>query len=566
LEVTTALTRILADMATVPARRMPTPCLAIVHSSPIFLSAIRLLSAAPMLRLDPGMTPTEALPRLARTGDPAAVGQVGTKARELFVRWQDRFEAGIKSQVPVLSVWLTSGSAWTMKLPRGILLRSLQVRLSTIQWALLLLFAFRVGAQLCQKYWPSELLPPFASWQSGTLPYGLLLSFQVLILVAIAVLNVRMLRGQITPNSRTGQILLSVGSVYFAVMLARFGAAITFGRNLPFLGAALPAVFHLVLSASLLIFGLYHDLGSRTAHQDVDLRKNYETAVHWLTYPVLMGFCVWLHLLLLETGVDLLFSTYIPVVTGALAITFMEWRFPYRQEWQGKKEDLKNDVTFLVLVQIVLPSVLPFLIAVTILSWLKSIGLSLHTFWPHEMNPIVQAAMMILSADFLRYWLHRASHEWSPLLWRFHAVHHSPHKLYWVNVGRFHPIEKSVQFLCDAAPFILLGVSEGVLALYFVFYAVNGFFQHCNVEVRLGLLNYLISGPELHRWHHSWEPRESNKNYGNNVILWDLLFGSYFLPRGREVQQLGLRNRNYPLDFVGQMKTPFIKGADQVAE
>ena len=48
-----------------------------------------------------------------------------------------------------------------------------------------------------------------------------------------------------------------------------------------------------------------------------------------------------------------------------------------------------------------------------------------------------------------------------------------------------------------------MGVSGDVLAGYFTFYAVNGFYQHSNCLVWLGRLNYVISGPELHRWHHS---------------------------------------------------------------
>ena len=163
---------------------------------------------------------------------------------------------------------------------------------------------------------------------------------------------------------------------------------------------------------------------------------------------------------------------------------------------------------------------------------------------------------MLLSADFLRYWLHRAAHEIS-WLWRFHALHHSPGKLYWLNVGRFHPVDKGLQFLLDALPFILLGVGEDVLAIYFVFYAVNGFFQHSNIRLRFGWLNYLVSSAELHRWHHSQSKLESDRNYGNNLIVWDLLFGTRFLPEDRQVGDLGLTTKDYPETFWWQMIEPF---------
>lgn len=135
-------------------------------------------------------------------------------------------------------------------------------------------------------------------------------------------------------------------------------------------------------------------------------------------------------------------------------------------------------------------------------------------------------------------------------------MHHSPQKLYWLNVGRFHPLDKALQFLLDALPFMLLGVGESVIALYFVFYAVNGFFQHSNIQMKFGLLNYIISSAELHRWHHSRVAAESNSNYGNNLIIWDLIFGTRFLPDDREIHELGLKNRYYPMTFSEQMRTP----------
>ena len=129
--------------------------------------------------------------------------------------------------------------------------------------------------------------------------------------------------------------------------------------------------------------------------------------------------------------------------------------------------------------------------------------------------------------------------------------------MYWLNVGRFHPVEKALQFFLDALPFIVLGAGENALALYFVFYALNGFFQHSNVELRMGFLNWVISSAELHRWHHSRVISESNSNFGNNIIVWDILFRTRFFPVDREVAELGLERRGYPQDFISQMATPF---------
>ena len=271
----------------------------------------------------------------------------------------------------------------------------------------------------------------------------------------------------------------------------------------------------------------------------------------YLWYPLVLMTAIIFHVVLLQTGLSLLFCAYLPLMFSAIAITVLEIYYPYREEWKPNRHDLMNDGVFMVVVQMILPQLLSFLIAIVLIRETE------FSYWPSDLPIVVQLGIMILAADFLRYWLHVASHNLLPL-WQLHAVHHSPKILYWFNVGRFHPLEKAVQFLFDALPFILLGIDERVLALYFVCYATNGFFQHSNVHVKLGWLNYVISGPELHRWHHSIHIHESNRNYGNNIILWDLLFGTFYLPKNRSVSDLGLRNRSYPTSFLQQMKTPFI--------
>jgi hypothetical protein len=168
---------------------------------------------------------------------------------------------------------------------------------------------------------------------------------------------------------------------------------------------------------------------------------------------------------------------------------------------------------------------------------------------------------MVLLVDLMRYWVHRFAHT-NPTLWRLHAVHHSPDKLYWLNTARFHPLEKVLQFTFDSLPFILLGVNEYVLAFYFVCYAVNGFYQHSNVHLRLGPLNYLFSTAELHRWHHSKNLQEANHNYSNTTIIWDIVFGTYYRPRDRRLGRTGIQNDRYPMSFGRQLLGPFVRNLE----
>ena len=285
----------------------------------------------------------------------------------------------------------------------------------------------------------------------------------------------------------------------------------------------------------------------------------------WTAYPLVVGFGIGLHLIMLQFGQSIALSTYVPVLLAAGMVTWLERNFPYDPAWQAQRADVKEDLWFMVIVQLVLPRALAFFFVVSLIEPLRSLDVPLSDYWPHHWPVWAQALLMLLAADFLRYWLHVWAHK-NGFFWRFHAVHHSPPKLYWLNVGRFHPVDKGLQFLLDALPFILLGVDAPVIALYFVFYAVNGFFQHSNIKLRFGVLNYLISSAELHRWHHSRLAAESNNNYGNNLIIWDLLFGTWFLPRAREIHDIGLVNRRYPYSFLQQMRTPFVPRLHELDE
>jgi len=292
------------------------------------------------------------------------------------------------------------------------------------------------------------------------------------------------------------------------------------------------------------------------------LNVKFRNILSWTVYPGVMSLGLMIYYVLKSHGINVFLSSYVAtIIAGVGLITFFELVLPYRKEWLPSSSEVGTDFLFMMLVQVLLPQ----LISISFVSWLlgfvKNSNWNISNFWPHNYPIWIQILIVILSGDFLRYWLHRAAHTW-PLLWRFHAVHHSVHKLYWLNLGRFHPLDRTLQLFCDTFPFILLSLSKEVLAPYLLIYSIKGFFQHCNIDLKLGWFNYIISGPELHRWHHSTNIQESNNNYGNHIIIWDILFGTYFLPQGKNVSELGLLNRNYPMSFLKQIQAPFIKGID----
>jgi hypothetical protein len=128
--------------------------------------------------------------------------------------------------------------------------------------ALLILFFGRVAAQLVQRLWPTPLLPDFAAWQSGLLPYGVLLVAQLLILALVLHQIARIWSGRARPRRRLGSVLLALGGLYMAGTAFRLAAGVAKLIDLPFFQAMLPSVFHMVLAGVVLVLGDFHFRGA----------------------------------------------------------------------------------------------------------------------------------------------------------------------------------------------------------------------------------------------------------------------------------------------------------------
>ena len=171
--------------------------------------------------------------------------------------------------------------------------------------------------------------------------------------------------------------------------------------------------------------------------------------------------------------------------------------------------------------------------------------------------PLV-AQLALGVGEFSMYWVHRLAHTWE-LLWRFHAVHHSAPRLYFLNAVRFHPVDLAISTFAPLLTLVIVGADARVLALFTLVSAVHGVFQHTNLPIRCGPLNWFFSMAELHRWHHSRLLKEANTNYGQNLIVWDIVFGTRFLPEDREPpEDIGIAGMpNFPMDYFGQLLSPF---------
>ncbi len=174
-------------------------------------------------------------------------------------------------------------------------------------------------------------------------------------------------------------------------------------------------------------------------------------------------------------------------------------------------------------------------------------------FWP-------KLALVLLVNDVGAYWGHRAMHS-HRLLWRFHALHHSAEEMDWLVNTRAHPLDMIFVRFAGLAPVYLLGLAQPsgthldpAVAALAIFGVVWTFFIHANIRVRLGRLEWLISSPAFHHWHHTRDDHRDH-NFAFVFPLIDRLFGTAWLPR-HWPSAYGISGRT-STDLVGQFLDPF---------
>ena len=159
------------------------------------------------------------------------------------------------------------------------------------------------------------------------------------------------------------------------------------------------------------------------------------------------------------------------------------------------------------------------------------------------------------------YWGHRWSHE-IPFLWKFHAVHHRPEEIYFLVSARAHPLDNVWVRLCGFVPVYVLGFATpltpaggAVSAILVLLLTLWGFLIHANVKWRFGPLEWVVSTPPSITGTIRWaEPRD--RNYASMLPIMDLVFGTFYLPRGKWPISYGTDTK-LPDSLHGQLAFPF---------
>lgn len=148
---------------------------------------------------------------------------------------------------------------------------------------------------------------------------------------------------------------------------------------------------------------------------------------------------------------------------------------------------------------------------------------------------------LFVFTDFIWYWYHRLGHEVN-ILWAAHVVHHQSEDFNYTVSARitvFQSLARGVFW----ALLPLLGFSQSATYVMLLIHGAYPFFTHTQIIGKLGILEYFLVTPSHHRVHHSSNPEYLDKNYGDVLIVWDKIFGTF-----QEEKQQPIYGLTKPLD------------------
>lgn len=255
------------------------------------------------------------------------------------------------------------------------------------------------------------------------------------------------------------------------------------------------------------------------------------------------------------------------VLAAALVVlALIEALLPLRDRSRWSRAHLGPNLA-LTAITVVLSLLLnvPLLLA---LAWFQQQGLGLFNWLSLPLWADLLAAVVVL--DLAWYATHRSLHA-VPALWRIHAVHHSDPMVDVTTAIRQHPLEGLVRYGFLFVFGLAFGVSPAGFALYRLWSAVHGQFDHANLRLPAWLdeaICWVSASPDMHKVHHARDQRLNDTNFSSILSIWDRLFGTFTPPAvGRQV--------TYGLDghdgadhqsLGGLLALPFVRSRPEPAE
>jgi len=250
------------------------------------------------------------------------------------------------------------------------------------------------------------------------------------------------------------------------------------------------------------------------------------------------------------------YQVYYLASLGVIVLTqLLEWAMPYEKSWNEADGQLHNELAHTFISAMLGHNVGRILAIGLFGSIVSSWGYAGAPWWPKDIPFVLQVILAFAIWELGLYWNHRFMH--GPT-WGIHHLHHKLRRLSWINSGYGHPIQFVLTSLFDLSFLMLSGAPAGVMVFVIYLSGTVNFLPHANVRMRMGLLNYIFATPEVHRWHHEKTPMSGKRNFGMQLIIWDLIFGTYYNPKTKDTPRILGDLEPQPSGFFQQWLAPFV--------
>lgn len=237
-------------------------------------------------------------------------------------------------------------------------------------------------------------------------------------------------------------------------------------------------------------------------------------------------------------------------------VQVLEWFNERHEGWRLSKREFMTDVFYVALNK-------------TAISWLATTmaddpmtaakqALGISTLWAKELPFLAQVVLVILLVEFGQYWMHRLMHH-NAWFWSTHAPHHHLTQLNAMKGYVGNPIEL---FLISLSVVALFDLDKAAMFAAFNIMTAISIYAHANVRADPPQwYSFFLTTIRHHSLHHTALSFEDTRcNYGNCVILFDRMFGTY---REGESSMVGQDERK-PLSIPEQFMFPFQPWIDRL--
>ncbi len=152
---------------------------------------------------------------------------------------------------------------------------------------------------------------------------------------------------------------------------------------------------------------------------------------------------------------------------------------------------------------------------------------------------------LLMIADFIWYWYHRLGHQIN-LFWSAHVVHHQSEEFNFSVAARI-TIFQSFIHVAFWSLLPIIGFKAEIITTMLLIHGSYSFFTHTQMVGKLGILELVFVTPSHHRVHHACNAQYLDKNYGDILIIWDKIFGTFEEEKEEPVYGLAkqLKSQNF---------------------